>query len=90
MRVRAAPVEGAANEAVVRLLADALGVSRAAIRLLTGSTGRRKLVQVEGVDSAGLDRRWPAPGDMAPADSTQGNTPPASQRRVDASPRRSG
>jgi uncharacterized protein YggU (UPF0235/DUF167 family) len=59
VRVAAAPADGAANEAVLRLVAEAAGVPRAAVRLVTGATGRRKLVAVEGADRAALVARWP-------------------------------
>jgi uncharacterized protein (TIGR00251 family) len=44
--VTAAPVEGAANEAVVRLLARSLAVPRSAIRIVRGHTGREKTVEI--------------------------------------------
>jgi uncharacterized protein len=58
-RVAAPAVGGAANEALLRLLADELGVPRRDVRLVAGATGRTKLVAVEGVDGAALLRRWP-------------------------------
>ena len=59
VHVAAAPVDGAANEAVVRLLASTLGVARSSIRLVGGATGRRKVVTVEGLEPEALRRRWP-------------------------------
>ena len=52
VRVKAPPVEGEANKALVRLLGRALDVPSAAIRLLSGATGRRKRVLVAGVAAA--------------------------------------
>jgi uncharacterized protein len=40
----AAPVDGAANDALLRLLADRLDVPRACLRLLRGERSRQKLV----------------------------------------------
>ena len=57
VRLTAPPVEGAANEALVELLAGALGVRRAEIRILTGQTGRQKRVAVDGLDEAALAER---------------------------------
>ena len=46
MRLAAPPVQGAANEVLLRLLAGRLGVARGDLRLLSGATGRRKRVTV--------------------------------------------
>jgi uncharacterized protein (TIGR00251 family) len=48
VRLTAPPVEGAANAALARLLAKALGVAPSAIELVRGVTGRDKLVHVRG------------------------------------------
>jgi uncharacterized protein len=48
MRVRAIAEGGAANRAVVELLANALGVPKAKIRLLSGTTSRLKQIAVDG------------------------------------------
>lgn len=60
VRVAAPPVDGAANEALVRLLAAELDVPRRTVRLVSGATGRRKVVAVEAGDAAARARgRWP-------------------------------
>jgi len=46
VRVRAKPLDGAANQAVLALLAEALGMATSRLRLLRGATGRDKLVQL--------------------------------------------
>lgn len=46
VRVTAAPVDGAANEAVLAVLADACGVPRSAARLESGARGRAKRVSL--------------------------------------------
>jgi uncharacterized protein YggU (UPF0235/DUF167 family) len=47
VRVRAKPQDGAANEAVLALLARALGTAPSRLHLLRGATGREKLVQLD-------------------------------------------
>ena len=46
LRVTEAPADGAANEAVVRLLAKTLRVSRSSIVILSGHTSRHKRIEV--------------------------------------------
>jgi uncharacterized protein len=59
VRVAAPPVEGAANQALLRLLAEVLGIARRDVRLVAGAAGRQKLVVVEGVAPEDLVARWP-------------------------------
>jgi uncharacterized protein (TIGR00251 family) len=49
VRVTAPPVEGRANEALLRLLARALDVPTSRLRLVRGQTQRNKVVAVEGL-----------------------------------------
>jgi hypothetical protein len=53
---RAAPIDGAANAALERGLATALGVPRRAVRLVGGGASRTKRFEVDGLDSGELDR----------------------------------
>lgn len=46
VRVAEAPADGAANEAVVKLLAKALGTSRSEVEIISGATSRHKRVAV--------------------------------------------
>ena len=59
VRVMAPAVEGAANTALIRLLADELGVARRDVRIVAGATSRQKLVVVDGVGSEAVVARWP-------------------------------
>jgi uncharacterized protein (TIGR00251 family) len=56
IRLQAPPVDGAANEALIRFLAERLGVSRAAVRIVSGETARRKRVEVTGATPDAADR----------------------------------
>jgi hypothetical protein len=49
VRLTAPPVDGAANAALIDLLADRLAVSRNAVRIVAGAHARGKVVEVVGV-----------------------------------------
>jgi uncharacterized protein len=57
VRVTAAPERGRANEAVLRLLADALALPRASVTLVSGHGGREKIVELTGMGPALIERR---------------------------------
>ncbi len=56
-RVSAAPVDGAANRALIALLAETLDVPKSRIRFHSGETGRDKVVRIEGVEEIVLRER---------------------------------
>jgi uncharacterized protein len=58
-RVAAPAVAGAANQALLRLIAEELGVARRDVRLVAGAAGRQKLVVVDGVEAEAIIARWP-------------------------------
>jgi len=62
VRVAAAPVEGAANKALVGLLAGELGVAKRAVTIVAGDTGRTKVIEVDGVEPGLPAERWPGLG----------------------------
>lgn len=47
VKVRAKPQDGAANDAVIRLLACALGIAPSRVELVRGATSREKVLRVE-------------------------------------------
>jgi uncharacterized protein (TIGR00251 family) len=49
VRLHAPPIEGAANAALVEVLADALGVPARAVSIASGRRSREKEIRVEGV-----------------------------------------
>ena len=57
VRLTAPPVEGAANEALARFLGKKLGVAPTAVRVVSGATGRNKVVRVAGLDAASARER---------------------------------
>lgn len=62
LRVAAAPVAGKANEAVLSLLADELDLPRASLALVSGHSGRDKVVELTGIDERETERRLEAAG----------------------------
>lgn len=56
----APPVEGAANEALVRFLADALDVPPSTVCVISGQTSREKAVEFRGLDLATASDRLTA------------------------------
>ncbi len=49
-------VDGAANRALVRAVAAALGLRPSAVVLTAGDRGRDKVLEIEGADGAALER----------------------------------
>ena len=49
IRIAAQPEKGKANRALEKLLAESLGISSQAVRLQTGATSPRKVVEIEGL-----------------------------------------
>ena len=63
IRVVAPPVDGAANAALVRYLADLFDLPRSNVRLLAGATSRRKQVLLAGASRADVLARLTALAD---------------------------
>jgi uncharacterized protein YggU (UPF0235/DUF167 family) len=58
-RVVAPAIEGAANQALLRLIADELGIPKRDVRLVAGAASRTKLVVVDGVEAERVLELWP-------------------------------
>lgn len=54
IRVRAAPIEGRANDALIALLAKSLNVPKSRLSLVAGDTSRLKQVEIDGVTDEAL------------------------------------
>ena len=57
MRVTAPPVDGRANDALCRLIADRAGVAPSRVGVVRGAKAREKVVRVEGIEAAELRTR---------------------------------
>ena len=56
-RVSAPPERGRATDALCALLAGLLRIPRGSIHVVGGQTGRRKVVEIDDLDSAEIERR---------------------------------
>jgi len=55
IRLTAPPVDGAANQALIAFLALKLNVSKSQVQIVSGHTGREKIIRISGMD--GTDAR---------------------------------
>jgi uncharacterized protein (TIGR00251 family) len=56
IRLTAPPVDGAANEALVRFLADRVSVPKSQIEIISGHTSRDKIIRIHGTSEAEAKR----------------------------------
>lgn len=57
VRLTAPPVDGAANEALLKLLAERLNLPKSALHIVHGATGRQKVLQIEGLTTEELAQK---------------------------------
>jgi uncharacterized protein (TIGR00251 family) len=57
VRIAAPPERGRANEALIQVLAAALDVPRSSVTVVGGVTAKAKVVEVEGMEPAEVERR---------------------------------
>lgn len=51
VRVQAPPVDGAANQAVCDLLAEALHLPKRNLRVVSGASSRTKVIEIDGISA---------------------------------------
>jgi uncharacterized protein (TIGR00251 family) len=51
VRIAAPPVDNAANRALIEFIAQQLGVAKSRVKIVSGNTGRRKMLEVDGVSA---------------------------------------
>jgi len=56
-RIAAPPERGRANEALCKLLGEALGVPSKSVRVVAGHTARAKVVEIDDLEPAEIERR---------------------------------
>lgn len=60
VRLNAPPVEGAANDELIEVLADLFGVPKRAVTIVSGERSRRKRVRIRGMDAETVARALPS------------------------------
>ena len=56
LHVAAPPVDGKANDVIVRFLAELTGLARTAIRIVSGATATTKIIEFDGIPPERLHR----------------------------------
>lgn len=59
VRLKAPPVEGEANAALVRFLSRKTGIRQSEITIIRGDTGRSKVLRFNGLNLSGLTEAFP-------------------------------
>jgi len=54
IKLKAPPVDGAANEELVKLLSKLIGVSKSAVEITNGKSGRTKRLRIIGINTKTL------------------------------------
>lgn len=62
VRLKAPPVDGAANQALIAFVAQRCGVPKSAVTLEMGASSRTKRVRVDGIDATTLAQLFDLPG----------------------------
>ena len=58
VRLNAAPIDGAANAELIEVLADALGVPKRSVSIVSGERSRQKRVRVEGITGEFVESKF--------------------------------
>lgn len=56
IRLTAPPVDGAANEALIKFLADRFSVAKSQIEIISGHTGREKIIRINGIGTEDVEQ----------------------------------
>ena len=57
VRFTAPPIDGAANDALIALLAQCLGLHKRDIQIVHGTTGRHKIVEITGMTAEAIEKK---------------------------------
>jgi uncharacterized protein (TIGR00251 family) len=64
LALTAPPVDGAANEACIKFLAEVLDVPRSSVSIAAGESSRQKVIRVGGLSAAQVGQRLQGSGDQ--------------------------
>jgi uncharacterized protein (TIGR00251 family) len=56
LRIAAPPVDGKANTAIIKFLAQLAGVRASAVSIVSGETASTKIVEIDGIEAEALTR----------------------------------
>jgi len=56
VRIAAAPVEGAANQELIKLLAKSFKLPQKAVEIVSGAASKNKIVRIQGADATRLQQ----------------------------------
>ena len=59
VRIAAAPVEGAANQELIKLLAKTFKLPQKAVEIVSGAASKNKIVRIQGADATRLQQLVP-------------------------------
>ena len=62
IKIAAPPVDSAANDALIKFLAEIVGCPRGAVQLVRGATSRHKVVAIRGVSAGIVQQKLESPG----------------------------
>jgi uncharacterized protein len=57
VRLTAPPVDGAANDALIALLAQCLGIHKRDVQIVHGTTGRHKIIEIPGMTAETIEKK---------------------------------
>lgn len=57
VRLTAPPVDGAANDALIALLAQCLGIHKRDVQIVHGTTGRHKIIEIPGMTAEAIEKK---------------------------------
>ena len=57
VRLTAPPIDWAANDALIALLAQCLGLHKRDIQIVHGTTGRHKIVEITGMTAEAIEKK---------------------------------